>query len=98
MDEFKVHRLNRCGLQKADQLAEVFETALAAVRAICANDLKGTGAREMALVATKMQEASFFAKRAMALDPANQATDVWQCPGCGLIRPGTAPAQCACVP
>lgn len=68
-----MHRLNETGLSKAEQIAEVFETALTALRAICVgSDLKGTGAREMALVTTKMQEASFFAKRAMALDPMNQ--------------------------
>lgn len=71
-NEFEVHLLNERGLNKADQIAKVLQIALDALRQICANDLKGTGAREMALVTTKMQEAGFFAKRAIALDPANQ--------------------------
>ncbi len=66
-NEFTVHRLNPPGLDKADRLAKVFENLV--------NDLDaigiGTG-HERAVVITKLQEASFFAKRGMALDPTNQ--------------------------
>ena len=64
--EFSVHRLNKVGLAKADRLAKAFET--------CLDDVKQQipPGRELALVVTKMQEAAFFAKRAMALQPENQ--------------------------
>ena len=70
--EFKTHRLNEAGIKKCDAIGEVFENTLEVLRAMCANEYKGTGAREMALVATKLQEACFFAKRAVAILPEYQ--------------------------
>ncbi len=64
--EFQVHVLNDQGLDKARQLGEVFSTALEGIEAIIPQG------RERALVVTKLQEASFFAKRAIATDPSNQ--------------------------
>jgi hypothetical protein len=66
-DEFKVHQLNTCGLVNAEQLGEVFARCLAQVQALI------PAGRELSLVVTKLQEASFFAKRAIAQDPKNQA-------------------------
>lgn len=68
--EFQVHILNDQGLEKAGQVAEIFSTALTALEAI---GLTHTACpRERALVITKLQEAGFFAKRAVALVPENQ--------------------------
>jgi DNA topoisomerase IA len=66
-DEFKVHRLNETGMGKAEAIAAAFALLVDTLDAV------GIGtARERALVITKLQEASFFAKRGMAIDPANQ--------------------------
>ncbi len=72
--EFAVHQLNDNGKQKAAAIADTFSRALNALEVICgAADPRGKGgAREMAIVRTKLEEACFFAKRAMALDPACQ--------------------------
>lgn len=66
-DEFKVHVLNDEGLAKAQVLANLFSEMLDTI------DRMIPAGRERALVATKMQEAAFFAKRGIALDPNNQA-------------------------
>ena len=66
--EFKVHRLTESGLRKAGELADVFSDALVKVEGLC-----GTNGREIAIVRTKLQEANFFAKRALAQLPEYQA-------------------------
>lgn len=68
--EFAVHLLNDQGKQKATQLGEAFTTLLEKVE-----ELSGPGGREMAIVRTKLEEASFFAKKAMAVRPENQLED-----------------------
>ena len=65
-DLFRVHMLNAEGKRKATLLAEAFSDLLARVEAVSPEG------RDLAIVRTKLQEASFFAKRAMACDPANQ--------------------------
>jgi hypothetical protein len=65
--EFRVHMLNEQGKAKATAIATVFTQALNQVE-----DIIGTEGREVALVRTKMEEASFFAKKAMASRPENQ--------------------------
>lgn len=67
-DEFKVHRLNGNGMLKAQNLGEKFSETLELVERLGTNG----GGREVALARTALQEASFWAKRAMALDPANR--------------------------
>ena len=64
---FEVHRLNEQGMRKARDIAEAFQQTLDEVEILVGKD-----GREMALVRTKMQEACFFAKRAMAMQPENQ--------------------------
>lgn len=64
--EFSVHLLNDAGLAKATDLGKIFSDALDAIEAIV------PPGRERALVVTKMQEASFFAKRGIAVVEANQ--------------------------
>lgn len=64
---FQVHRLNEDGLKKADEIAAGFNNLLLHLK----NGLCGEG-REFSIVRTKLEEAAFFAKKAMANDPANQ--------------------------
>lgn len=68
--EFNVHVLNEEGQKKAADVGEVFSDALTKIEAIIGDDVGVK--RELALVITKLQEASFFAKRAVALQPSNQ--------------------------
>lgn len=65
---FEVHKLNEEGLTKARELANSFDQLLTFIESTC-HDTTGakSGAREMALVRTKLEEASFFAKKAMAV-------------------------------
>jgi hypothetical protein len=65
--EFDVHLLNPAGLTKARDIASGFSTLLNDLEEHCGKD-----GREMALVRTHLQEAAFFAKRAMAREPENQ--------------------------
>lgn len=65
--EFSVHLLNESGIAKATAIAETFSRCLSDIEGHCGGD-----GREMAIVKTKMQEAAFFAKRAMAVRPENQ--------------------------
>lgn len=58
--EFAVHMLNAGGKEKAVKLAELFSELLTSVEAIA------RAGRELALVKTHLQEACFFAKRAVA--------------------------------
>jgi hypothetical protein len=64
--EFQVHLLNEEGINSAKMLAEKFSLLLQYVRKI------SEPGRELALVATKLEEASFFAKKAMAQTKENQ--------------------------
>jgi hypothetical protein len=66
-EEFSVHRLNEEGLTKADVIATAFSHLLDHLEEACGKD-----GREMSLVRTKLQEAAFYAKRAMAVRPENQ--------------------------
>lgn len=64
---FQVHRLNENGMKKAEDIAAAFDTCLILLRGLCPEG------REFAIVKTKLEEAAFFAKKAMANVPANQA-------------------------
>lgn len=64
--EFKVHMLNETGKIKAKRIAECFNACLTTL--IEVNPL---ASREMSIVRTKLEEASFFAKKAMAENPEN---------------------------
>lgn len=68
-NEFQVHILDEDGIARAKQLAEQFSMLLNDVEKLV-NEVggpSGTGDREMRIVREKLQEASFFAKRALAL-------------------------------
>lgn len=60
--EFSGHLLNAKGIENAKLIAEGFSTLLNNIESIC-----GSGSREMSIVKTKLEEASFFAKKAMAV-------------------------------
>lgn len=64
--EFAVHMLNGEGIAKARKLAEVFDTHLDEVSKLC------PPGREFSIVKTKLEEACFFAKKAIAAHPSNQ--------------------------
>jgi hypothetical protein len=70
---FTVHMLNEAGKAKAIAIAAAFDDLLTKLEPLCAPG------RHAALVVTKLEEAAFFAKKAMASDPAN-----------GTEAPGTA--------
>lgn len=64
---FKVHRLNEKGMEKAQKLAANFEELNAFIES-----LNPAGGRELAIARTKLEEACFFAKKAIAQHPENQ--------------------------
>jgi hypothetical protein len=77
-EPFKVHRLNQLGIEKATELQKAFEECLAAIEEVLSST-PGDSAEAIAEfmrcrapVVTKMQEASFFAKRAVAVHEDNQ--------------------------
>lgn len=64
--EFQVHILNEEGIQQAKDIAFLFDELLTSLEAYC------KPGREFALVKTKLEEASFFAKKSIANNPDNQ--------------------------
>lgn len=61
--EFEVHILTTSGIEKAMELANIFDDLLTRLNAdFCPNN------REFSIVKTKLEEACFFAKKSMALD------------------------------
>lgn len=64
---FEVHRLNEEGLRKADNLARTFDTLLTHLKTLCPENT-----REFSIVKTKLEEACFFAKKSLAMNPVNQ--------------------------
>ena len=64
---FTVHKLNGGGLARAKQLAEKFSELAAFIDSVAP-----ASSREKSLAMTKLEEASFFAKKAMAINPENQ--------------------------
>lgn len=65
-NEFQVHLLNDAGLDKATQLGEIFSEALDKIEKLV------PAGRPRSLVVTKLQEASYWAKRGIAEDTTNQ--------------------------
>jgi hypothetical protein len=64
--EFQVHMLNEQGKARAGKIAGAFDALLDALV-----EINPGSSREMAIVRTKLEEASFFAKKAMASQPEN---------------------------
>ena len=65
--EFTFHLLNDAGKEKANAIAVAFDKLLQKLLKIN----PGPSSREMSLVRTKLEEACFFAKKAMASNPSN---------------------------
>ena len=65
--EFQVHRLNEAGMKSAQDIAQAFDECLEKLLVLCPDG------RALAIVRTKLEEAAFFAKKAMASLPGNQA-------------------------
>jgi hypothetical protein len=65
--EFAVHMLNEDGKVKARQIQQHFDILLNALKTIC------TDGRSFSVTKTKLEEACFFAKKAMAINLGNQA-------------------------
>ena len=63
---FAPHGLNETGGKKAGRIQQLFEGLMAEVESIL------TDGRELSLVRTKLQEASFFAVRGVAMKAENQ--------------------------
>jgi hypothetical protein len=63
---FEVHHLNDTGMKKAEILQIAFKSFLHNLEMTC-----GAEGREMAIVRTNLETASFYAKRAMAMQPEN---------------------------
>jgi hypothetical protein len=64
--EFEVHMLNEAGKSKAAAIAVAFDACLTALTSI-----NPEPSREMSIARTKLEEACFFAKKAMASKPEN---------------------------
>jgi hypothetical protein len=64
--EFRVHMLNDAGKEKVIRIAGTFDQLLDTLLALCPEG------RPMSLVRTKLQEACYFAKTAVAEQPENQ--------------------------
>lgn len=65
--EFNVHMLNDKGKEKAKEIAESFDELLNKLERV----LFHTPSREFSIICTKLEEACFFAKKAMANNPDN---------------------------
>ena len=68
--EFVVHKLNDQGLSKANVIARSFDDLLTSLQTVCPQG------RPLAIVRTKLEEACFFAKKAMAEDTVNHKEEV----------------------
>lgn len=64
--EFRTHQLNEQGIEKAGAIGSAFDDLLEYLKKQIPEG------RGLAIVKTKLEEASFFAKKAMACDPINQ--------------------------
>jgi hypothetical protein len=67
---FKYHQLNAGGLAKCEFVTNSFDDLLSNLETHC-----NVNSREFSLVKTKLEEACFFAKKSIAIDPANQKTE-----------------------
>ena len=67
---FTYHKLNAMGQRKAELVASTFDSAYETLCRTVGAELVKT--REFALVRTKLQEACFFAKNLVSIQPENQ--------------------------
>ena len=64
---FQFHRLNEDGIKKAEEIAATFTECLRVLKTMCPEG------REFSIVKSKLEEASFFAKKSIANVAENQA-------------------------
>lgn len=72
--EFQVHMLNEAGKKKATQIAIAFDHLLDLLTTPSSPDDESVlcpPSRETSIMKTKLEEAAFFAKKAMATVPEN---------------------------
>lgn len=67
-NEFSVHELNGLGMNKAEVIRDTFDIFLNNLKDIILDQ----NTREFSIVKTKLEEACFFAKKAIAVNPDNQ--------------------------
>lgn len=72
-NEFTRPELNQQGIERMEQVGLIFEECLRRLGEVplVSPEVKGTGARESALVTTKLQEAKMWAERALSVNPDN---------------------------
>lgn len=68
---FEVHKLNEAGLKKATAIASSFNELLDEITEYCLPP-GATDSRHFALVKTHLEQACFYAKKAMASQAENQ--------------------------
>jgi hypothetical protein len=66
---FAVHKLNEIGMDRAKQIQQTFDDCLNTLKGICPEG------RSLAICETKLEEACFFAKKAMAINLDNHDID-----------------------
>lgn len=75
MDQlFKVHKLNDLGMTKAIGIAKAYDMLLETVGELMGTPSSGS-TRELSLVRTHLELASFYTKKAMAMQVQNQQLD-----------------------
>lgn len=67
---FQTHILNESGIAKSRRLAELFNGLLISTEELVSS---GMNSREFSLAKTHLEQACFFAKKALAQNPHNQA-------------------------
>lgn len=67
---FKHHKLNGEGMKKCEAISQEFNKLLEALES-----MTPTGNREFALVKTHLEQACFYAKKSVALQPHNQEAE-----------------------
>lgn len=65
-DMFKFHKLNKLGIANVEVISGHFINLLGTLKVFCPEG------REFSIVKTKLEEACFFAKKAIAIQPENQ--------------------------
>lgn len=71
---FQTFMLNEDGKAKARRMGEAFDQLMTELENLSgvAPETRSEGAREMAIVRTKLEEACFYSKKAMAIQARNQ--------------------------